>query len=157
MESGNTAPDVAAQLQRAEAALLRSEKLAVANRYAGAIMHEVNNPLEALTNLIFLTQTISSDEKVLEIMEMAASQLKCLGEITRKSLDFYRDEREAKEFDLIEIAESALKIHAHRIGTQKVDVRKRFRVPASAKVFAGEILQVISNLILNSLDASPES
>ena len=139
----------------AEEALLRSEKLAVASRYAGAIMHEVNNPLEALTNLIFLTKMISSDEKVQANMEIAEAQLKRLGEITRKSLDFYKNEQEAREFDLIDIAESALTIHAQRLRHQRVELQKRLRTPATAKVLGGEMLQVVSNLILNALDALP--
>jgi signal transduction histidine kinase len=144
------------RLKAAEEALLRGDRLAVANRFAGAIIHEVNNPLEALTNLVFLTKIISSDERVLENMATAEAQLARLGEITRKSLDFYRDEQQAREFDLVDIAEAALTIHKHRLLGQKVDMRKRFRTPAMAKVVAGEILQVVSNLILNALDALPE-
>jgi C4-dicarboxylate-specific signal transduction histidine kinase len=140
-----------------EEALHRSARLVMPNRYAGAIMHEVNNPLEHLSNLVFLTTMISSDEKVLENMEIEESQLKRLGDVTRKSLDFYGDELEAKEFDLMDIVESALTVHAHRMRKPKVEIRKRFWVPATAKVFAGEIHQVISNLLLNSLDAVPES
>jgi signal transduction histidine kinase len=90
-------------------------------------------------------------------MEIAETQLLRLGEITRKTLSFYREQTEASHFDLIEIAESALKIHSHRVKRQNVDIRKRVAGPAVASVFAGEILQILSNLILNSLDALPES
>ena len=155
MKQEVSSQDMAARLKMAEEALLRSEKLALASRYAGAIMHEVNNPLEALTNLIFLTKMFSADEKVQENMEVAEAQLKRLGEITRKSLDFYKDEREAQAFDLIDIVESALTIHAKRLRNQQVELQKRLRTPATAKVLAGEMLQVVSNLILNALDAVP--
>jgi signal transduction histidine kinase len=84
-------------------------------------MHEVNNPLEALTNLVFLTKLVSEEpEKVLENMEIAEQQLSYLANITRKTLSFYRDQSEAKDFDLVEIAESALKIHAARARKQGV-------------------------------------
>jgi signal transduction histidine kinase len=121
-------------------------------------MHEVNNPLEALTNLVYITKNQPADsDYVRRNMEIAETQLLRLGEITRKTLSFYREQTEASHFDLIEIAESALKIHSHRVKRQNVDIRKRVAGPAVASVFAGEILQILSNLILNSLDALPES
>jgi signal transduction histidine kinase len=150
--------ELTAQLRAAEDALLRSERLAVASRYAGAIMHEVNNPLEALTNLVYITKNEPADpDRVQSNMELAESQLIRLGEITRKTLSFYREQTETKDFDLGEIVESSLKVHSHRAKRQNVDIRKRVAGPAVASVFAGEILQILSNLILNSLDALPES
>jgi signal transduction histidine kinase len=143
-------------LQAAEEALQRCERLAVASRYAGAIMHEVNNPLEALTNLVFLTKLVTNEpKKVLENMEMAEQQLFSLAKITRKTLSFYRDQSEAKDFDLVEIAESALKIHAVQARKQGVTIQMRTGGPAFATVFATEILQILSNFILNSFDALP--
>ena len=121
-------------------------------------MHEVNNPLEALTNLVYLTKQSANDpEAVLKSMQLIESQLIRLAEITRKTLSFYREQTEAREFDLVEIAESALKIHAHRARKQNIDVRMKADGPAYATVFASEILQVLSNLIINSYDALPES
>jgi signal transduction histidine kinase len=150
--------ELTAQLRAAEDALLRSERLAVASRYAGAIMHEVNNPLEALTNLVYITKNEPADpDRVQRNMELAESQLIRLGEITRKTLSFYREQTETKDFDLGEIVESSLKVHSQRAKRQNVDIRKRVAGPAVASVFAGEILQILSNLILNSLDALPES
>jgi C4-dicarboxylate-specific signal transduction histidine kinase len=68
--------ELCARLKAAEEALLRSERLAVASRYAGAIMHEVNNPLEALTNLVYLTKHEPADpDRVQKNMEIAESQL----------------------------------------------------------------------------------
>lgn len=146
------------RLRKAEEALHRSERLAVASRYAGAVMHEVNNPLEALTNLVYLTKQSPRDaSSVLENMRIAESQLLRIGEITRITLNFYREQAEAKDLDLVEIAESALVIHSRRAQTQKVEVRKEMKGPATARVFAGEILQVVSNLIINALDAAPRT
>lgn len=150
--------ETSARLKVVEEALQRCEMLAVASHFAGAIMHEVNNPLEALTNLVYLTkQTPNDAEQVLLNMEIADSQLVRLGEITRKTLSFYKAQPEARDLDLIDLAESALTIHAHRIGSQDVELRKCVQNPAVARIFAGEILQVLSNLILNSLDALPQS
>src|ERR1700729_2919455 len=146
------------RLRMAEEALQRSERLAVASRYAGAVMHEVNNPLEALTNLVYLTkQAPHNVSSVLQNMEIAESQLARLSDIARTTLSFYREQVEAKDFDLVAIAESALMIHSRRAQRQKIEIRKNLKGPVTARVFAGEILQVISNLILNALDAVPES
>ena len=148
--------ELEARLEAAEGALDRCDRLATASRYAGAIMHKINNPLEALTNLVYLTkETCSEPGKVLRNMEIAAVELVRLGEITRKTLSFYRDQKEAKTFDLVEIAESALQIHAQRLMTLGVEVKRRLHTPVAAKVTSGEILQVLSNLILNALDALP--
>jgi signal transduction histidine kinase len=142
----------------AEKALERSERLAVASRYAGAVMHEINNPLEALTNLVYLTKQAPHDvSSVLQNMQIAESQLARLSDIARTTLSFYRDQAEAKDFDLVAIAESALTIHTRRAQREKIEIRKDLKGPVTARVFAGEILQVVSNLIINALDAVPET
>lgn len=120
-------------------------------------MHEVNNPLEALTNLVYLTRQIKNDpQKVEENMEIADRQLQNLANITRKTLSFYRDQAEAKDFDLVDIAESALRIHAERARKQRISIHMKTDGPAFAPVFASEILQILSNFIVNSFDALPD-
>ena len=153
-----TTAELKERLVRVEESLRQSERHAIAGRYAGAVMHEVNNPLEALNNLVYLTQRESHHaEQVRKNMHDAEAQLERLGEITRKTLSYYREQSEAKDVDLVEIAESALRIHAHRFSANSVVVRRHFPQPVVTKVFAGEILQVFSNLILNALDALPET
>ena len=144
------------RLNQAEAALERSERLAVASRYAAAIMHEVNNPLEAITNLVYLTKIQkNSPHQVLENMLVIEEQLKMLGRVTSKALTFHREHPEAKEFDLVDIAESALRLHAEKLARHQIRVDRQFRGPSKASVFGSEILQVLSNLILNAVDALP--
>jgi C4-dicarboxylate-specific signal transduction histidine kinase len=144
------------RLKQAEIALERSERLAVANRYAGAIMHEVNNPLEAITNLVYLTKIQKDNPRqVLENMLVIEEQLKTLGRVTSQALTFHREHSEAKDFDLVNIAESALRLHADKLARHQISVDRQFRGPAKANVFGSEILQVLSNLILNAVDALP--
>ena len=153
-----TLEKVSERLRVAEELTRQNERLAVANRYAAAIMHEINNPLEALTNLAFLTRQNAGDSsKVIAYADMAEALLAQMGELTRRTLSFYRETAVATDFDLVEIAESALKIHSRRLRTQDVRVCKQVPAKATGRVFPGEILQVLSNLILNSLDALPES
>jgi signal transduction histidine kinase len=123
------------RLRLAEESLRRSEHLVIAGRFAGAIMHEVNNPLEALSNLVYLTKLDATQpDNVLKNMHIAEAQLKRLGEITRQTLSFYRDQSEASTLDLVEIAESALRIHAHRITSRSIELRKN--LPAKAEIEA---------------------
>src|SRR5580658_1296379 len=92
-----------ARLEQAERALERSERLAVASRYAGAILHEVNNPLEAITNLVYITKAGKDNPaQVFENMTVIEDQLKTLGRVTRQALTFHREQAEAGEHDLVE-------------------------------------------------------
>jgi signal transduction histidine kinase len=146
------------RLELAEQALERSERMAVASRYAGAIMHEVNNPLEAITNLVYLTKLQKDDPaQVFANMLIIERQLETLGRVTRQALTFHRQQSEATEVDLVEIAEAALKLHYDKLLRHGISVRRDFRGPAVGKVFSSELLQVISNLILNAVDALPRN
>jgi signal transduction histidine kinase len=151
-----TYEELTAQLKIAEESLQRSERLAIAGRYAGSVMHEVNNPLEAIGNLVYLTRNRPDDaHKVREHMQLIESQLARLGEITRKSLAFYR-QSEPKVFDLVDIAESAIRLHLSGLPAGRIDVIKEFPKNAVVHGREGELLQVLSNLFLNALDALPE-
>jgi signal transduction histidine kinase len=152
-----TYEELMTQLKGAEQALLNNQRLAVAGRFAGAVMHEVNNPLEAIGNLVFLTKNAAGDAPLVRNhMEVVEAQLARLGEITRKSLSFYRGGAEPKEFDLVAIAEAAIRLHLHGLPVGRVTVTKQFPEVASVRGHEGEILQVLSNLFLNALDALPK-
>jgi signal transduction histidine kinase len=156
-EDDHTIEQLRERLRLAEESLQRSERLAIAGRFAGAVVHEVNNPLEALSNLIYLTrQEAHHEEHVRKNMLVAESQLNRLAEIARRTLSFYREQSEAKEFDLVEIAESALRIHSHRFAARSIELRKELPEQLMVKAMGGELLQVFSNFILNALDALPE-
>ena len=149
--------DLRLRLEQAERALERSERMAVASRYASAIIHEVNNPLEAITNLVYLTKLERhSPEHVLANMQVVEEQLRTLGRVTAQVLTYHRQQSQAKEFDLIEIAESALRLHAEKLSRHGLRVDRRFRGPVMVEIFGSEILQVVSNLVLNAVEAQLE-
>ena len=152
-----TYEELVSRLRIAEESLRKYERLAVAGRYAGAVMHEVNNPLEAIGNLVFLARNEAEDaSKVRRLMQVVESQLARLGEITRRSLSFYREDAEPKMFNLVDIAEAAIRLHLHGLPTGRVAVTKQFPREAVVNGREGEILQVLSNLFLNALRALPE-
>jgi signal transduction histidine kinase len=146
----------AQKLRQLEAALERCERFGLANRYVSAIIHEVNNPLEAITNLVYLTKTQKENPAlVAENMETIEQQLALLSKVTSQALAFHRKELEPKEWDLVAIAESALKLHAAKIARHRATTHTKFDGHAPLRVMGTEILQVISNLILNAIDALP--
>jgi C4-dicarboxylate-specific signal transduction histidine kinase len=148
----------AQKLRQLEAALEQCERFGLANRYVSAIMHEVNNPLEAITNLVYITKTHRDDPAIVaENMETIEQQLAVLSKVTSQALAFHRKEVEAKEWDLVAIAESALKLHAAKIARHRATTHTRFDGHAPVRVMGTEILQVLSNLILNALDALPSA
>ncbi len=148
--------DLEQKLRQVERALEQCQRIALASRFAGAVMHEVNNPLEAITNLVYLTKTGKNDpDLVSENMGIIEQQLAILSKVTSQALTFHRTQAEAQDWDLVAIAESALKLHAEKITRHRVTVDARFQRPAVTRAFGTEILQVVSNLILNALDALP--
>jgi signal transduction histidine kinase len=150
--------DEGQKLKACEENLRRYHQLALAGRLVGATMHEVNNRLAALTNLIFLAKTvIDSPHRSLEYLDEADLQLRNLGEITSRSLSFIRVETEAKEIDLVELATSALRLHDHQISEKRISVQTRSSDSALASVKRGEIFQVLTNLLLNAIEAAPHS
>lgn len=132
---GERVQELSKQLQDAEEALQRAARLEIAGSYTGEIMHEVSNSLEALTNLVFFGKIHSEVPRVIVgHLETAEEQLTRFGEITRKSLSFFRDRAEAMEVNLVELAESALALHASRARQRKVEIRKKIegRAPEAA-------------------------
>jgi C4-dicarboxylate-specific signal transduction histidine kinase len=148
--------DLEQRLRQVEGALERCQRIALASCFAGAVMHEVNNPLEAITNLVYLTKTRKDDPALVsENMGIIEQQLAVLSKVTTQALTFHRTHAEAQDWDLVAIAESALKLHADKITQHGVTVDSRLQRPAVTLAFGTEILQVVSNLILNALDALP--
>jgi signal transduction histidine kinase len=150
--------DEGQKLRVCEENLRRYHQLALAGRLVGATMHEVNNRLAALTNLIYLARGPAQPAHLsLEYLDEADLQLRNLGEITTRSLAFIRVEAEAKEIDLVELAMSALRLHDHHISEKRITVQTKSAESALASVKRGEIFQVLTNLLLNSIEALPHS
>jgi signal transduction histidine kinase/DNA-binding NarL/FixJ family response regulator len=144
--------------RRTEQALLRSERLATAGRLAASIAHEINNPLEALTNLLFLAKL---DETITEqtrgLLEVADKELQRLSHIAARSLKFYRQRTAPAPTRIDELIESVLFFNEPAIRLHAIQVDRRFRPTPPVICLPGEIQQVLTNLIANALDALPAS
>jgi signal transduction histidine kinase len=135
----------------------RSQSLAVAGQFAAAIMHEINNPLEAASNLNYLIQQDAKyEDRVLQYSLLLEEQLAALIHIARQTLSFYRSAETREAVAISTLAEAALRVHQKKIFAKQIRLHKNLSCDAVLEVHAGEMLQVISNLIANSIDALPE-
>jgi two-component system NtrC family sensor kinase len=143
--------------KKAEEALIGSEKLASAGRMAAVLAHEINNPLAAVMNLLFLAQTSADTPgSVRQYLEMADGELKRIAHITRQTLGFYRETTAPTTFRVVTLLDSVIDLLQAKIVSTQVTVEKECNDLLQITASFGELRQVISNLMLNSLDALGE-
>jgi len=148
----------ASDRKRSEEALRRSEKLAVTGRLAASIAHEINNPLEAITNLLFLLRNFSDlPEGAQQYASMAEYEVRRIAEITQQTLRFYRQPTQPARATLSELLDSVLSLYQGRINALDIRVERDYEPELSVFCFAGEIRQVFANLVGNAIDASSAS
>ncbi len=149
--------DISAQ-KLAEEALRRSEKLAAAGRLAATIAHEINNPLEAVTNLIYLVgNNCALDPASREYLAMADRELQRVAHLTRQTLGFYREGSQRERLHPAEMMDEAVSIYSGRLQAKAIEVEKRYAPRDHMGTVPGEIRQVFANLIANAIDALPQS
>lgn len=143
--------------RQAEATLRATERLAATGRLAASIAHEINNPMAAVTNLVYLIENCAGEnEQARQFARMAEDELKRMAHITRQMLGFYRDSDDATRVDVGDLLHGVLELYDRRIKNSGVQIEFRNEAAPLIRVFAGEIRQVISNLLINAIDALPE-
>src|SRR6185437_7888757 len=144
------------ETNKIERALQTTEKLAAAGRMAATVAHEINNPLEAVTNLVYLAKRdLSNNDRVIGYLELASRELDRVAHITRQTLGFYRDSSSPVLFDVPEALDNLLLLYEKRLESRNIAVLKQYDNNAGITALAGEIRQALSNLITNSIDAMP--
>ncbi len=142
--------------KRAQEAVLRSEKLASVGRMASTMAHEINNPLETVGQAVYLAMTdpeIPAAAK--SYLDLAIQELERVNHITRQTLSFHRENNTPKLIELREIVENILQLFVVRLRSREIAIAKQYRAVARIRSFGGEIQQIISNLVSNSMDATP--
>jgi signal transduction histidine kinase len=142
--------------KRAEQALIRSEKLASVGRMAATVAHEINNPLEAVTNCIYIAATNPKlPPEVKEHLETANRELKQISDITKRTLGFYRENAKPSTVDIRTLVGEVVELYSSKFRSKdiRLSVEHDGRCALVVAV-AGEIRQVISNLLVNAVDAS---
>ncbi len=141
--------------KRAEQALVQSEKLAAVGRLAASIAHEINNPLESVTNLLYLAQRTNDLEVIKKYLGVADSELARVTQIATQTLRFYRQNSGPKPTRIYEILDNVLALYQGRITNAGIEIRRQYRDTVPLNGFADEIRQVFANLISNAVDATP--
>ncbi len=139
--------------RQAEAALMQAEKLASAGRLSAAIAHEVNNPLEALTNLLYIAKHDVDQPHVRHSLEQAEHEVSRIAHITRQSLGFYREDTRLAIFSVSSVINQTITFYTARASLKGVLLRTTIESDVDLLGSGGELRQVLSNLLSNSLDA----
>ena len=138
----------------AEQALIRSEKLASVGRMAAAVAHEINNPLGAVTNLLYLAKSVDElPDSARKYLEVADEELKRIAHITQQSLGFYHESTAPARTSVHAILQSAVDMLSSKIKAKQAVVETQGDENVEIIAVAGELRQVFSNLLANSLDA----
>ncbi|MGE5323296.1 MAG: PAS domain S-box protein, partial [Actinomycetota bacterium] len=142
--------------KKIEQALRTTEKLAAAGRLAATVAHEINNPLEAVTNLVYLARRdLPDNEKLAQHLQMAGRELDRVAHIARQTLGFYRDTSSPTTVKVAQEIDDLLLLYEKRFETRKIAVDKRYEDDVEITALAGEIRQAFSNLVSNAIDAMP--
>ncbi len=151
------AMDVTSRKQ-GEEALRRSEKAAATGRLAASIAHEINNPLAAVTNALYILRTQPQlPAQALEYVLTAESELARVAHITRQTLAFYREISAPVLTSIPDLLDEVLGAFSHKLEEKNIAVCKKYASVEQLRAFPGELRQVFSNLILNALEATSTS
>lgn len=140
--------------RRTQAALLQSEKLAVAGRLAATIAHEIHNPLDSVVNLLYMMKQGTTQEEREEFVEMAQSELARVTNISRAMLGMHRESRIPIELDISGVMQSVLVLLERSIGKMGIAIQTRLEPEAFAPGYPAELRQVFTNLLTNAAEAS---
>jgi protein-histidine pros-kinase len=141
-----------------EEALRRSERLAATGRLVATIAHEINNPLDALTNLMhLLKRSPSLDESAAELVDLAEREVRRLSNISRQTLAPHRETKLPVVTKLSELLDDVCAMYRPRLQASKIEVERRFEITGEVTIYPSELRQVFTNLITNAIDAIGQS
>ncbi len=140
----------------AEEAFRHTEKLAATGRLAQTIAHEINNPLEALTNLIYLSLHTTDQRQIQDFLKEATRELERVAKITKQILSFHRETKVPVELDFQDMVQSVLALYVVQIEAKHITLDFKKSLAFCVHGFPGELRQVFANLIGNAIEASPD-
>lgn len=141
------------ELERVADVLRENEKLITLGRLAASIAHEINNPLESITNLLYLIEQDKSD-RTAAYLQTAQRELARVVQITRQTLTFSRETSAPVRVEPAELVEEVLGLYARRIGDKQLRIARHYESRERVLMLPGEMRQVLSNLISNAVEAS---
>jgi PAS domain S-box-containing protein len=141
------------QRKKAEHALRISERLASVGRLAATIAHEINNPLETVTNLVYLVKDRTASKDIHDLLASAEEELARISHLTKQSLGYYRETKEAAHIRIGPILDQLISVFAAKTRNKAVEIGKEVRDDPEIYAVADEIRHLITNLVSNSIDA----
>lgn len=141
--------------RKAEAALMQSEKLAAVGRLASSIAHEINNPLSAVMNLLHLSERSADSAEIKQFLDLAQREVRRVAVIANQTLQFHGRSSTPEPVRCEEAVRGSLALYQGRLMNAQIRVEQRHRATRLALCLAGEIRQVLNNLIGNAIDALP--
>jgi PAS domain S-box-containing protein len=141
--------------RKAEAALMQSEKLAAVGRLASSIAHEINNPLSAVMNLLHLSERSTDIAEIKPFLDLAQREVRRVAVIANQTLQFHGRSSTPEPVRCEEAVSGSLALYQGRLMNAQIRVEQRHRATRLALCIAGEIRQVLNNLIGNAIDALP--
>jgi len=132
--------------------LINSERLAAAGRMANTLAHEINNPLEALTNIVYLLQTHDLSSQAKELAAVAARELERVGHITRSTLSFYR-KVPGFTLDLYAMLDEVVQLFSSRATQQRIEIQTRIDDDVRGANYDPALRQVFANLVGNAIES----
>jgi two-component system, NtrC family, sensor kinase len=143
------------ELERAADVLRENQKLLTLGRLAASIAHEINNPLESITNLLYLMEIDhSSERKTSEYLKLAQRELNRVVQISKQTLKFSRETSTPVRLQLAELVEEVLVLYSRKIVDKDLEVVRQYESSQAIIAFPGEMRQVLSNLVTNAIEAS---
>ena len=139
--------------RRAQDAVRQAEKLSAVGRLASSIAHEINNPLEAVTNLIYLARQTSDPPDIRKFLDWADKELRRVSLITTQTLRFHRQQSNSSLTDLAEVLDSILLLHEGRLQQAEITTVRRYRPHPRVLCRPNDIRQALGNLVTNAIEA----
>ncbi len=140
--------------RKSQELLRKTEKIAAAARLAATVAHEINNPLEAVSNLVYLAKLRPGvPSQAVEDLTMAEQELNRVSHVTRQTLGFYREANQPDKLDVPTIVESVLRLYSNKFKTKNIQVVHESEPCPPLQGFPGELQQVVANIISNAADA----
>jgi PAS domain S-box-containing protein len=141
--------------RRAEQLLVESEKLAVVGQLAACIAHEINNPLEAVLNLLFLVRESESLDEARGFAAQATDEVQRVAQIATHTLQFHKQQNKPSTTDIVTVIDSVLVLFKGKLALGNIHIEISAKDRPQLICFPGELRQVLANLMRNSIEAMP--